>query len=87
MKRIRQLASIAAAFMSVGMCDTGALADGSSLPVMVYSPRNDAAPPPPVYRLFSGAGWSAAANLPASVLPSSWVVVRNCPVVDATACV
>ncbi|MFZ4575833.1 MAG: hypothetical protein ACOYN0_15675, partial [Phycisphaerales bacterium] len=41
----------------------------------------------PVYRLFSGAGWSAAANLLASVLPSSWVVVRNCPVVDATACV
>lgn len=51
---------------------------------MVYAPNDSNNP---VYRVWSGSAWSAATTMNSVGAYTNWVILRNCPTRDETACV
>lgn len=59
-------------------------ADSSSPTMLIYAPNDSNTP---AYRIWSGTAWGSPANLPSVGGFTNWVVARNCPTRNETACV
>lgn len=60
-----------------------ARANPSSPTLLVYAPNDSNVP---VYRVWNGSAWGAATNMNSVGGYTNWVVLRNCPTRDETAC-